>query len=685
MSDLSINEFYSCFMEEISIASDTETYGWEAQDFFTVVMLEYLEDAGEIESPIICPFRGYGLQLNAYSFSEDYDNVDIFVSLFNESDTIQSVSRNDIDAAIKRAIQLFRKATNDLHASFEKDNDTYEFAISVHNYKSDFKTARIIALTNGNVKPLSLDNLNFDGVSISFSVWDMDRLYYCTTSGKMRETIEVDFSESFGLTIPCVENSTSEKYSVYLAIISGDLLASIYAQHGPRLLERNVRSFLQAKGAVNKGIRDTLKNEPDMFLAYNNGISVTAESVEVIRDENGKPSIKMIRDMQIVNGGQTTASIFSAKKDKKTDADLSRVYVQMKLSVINSAQNMDEIVPKISAFANTQNRIQMADFSANDPFHRKIEELSRITWAPAQSGQKPMNWFYERARGQYSDMLSKETTALRRKTFREQYPLFSKTDLAKYENTWDQLPFEVSEGAQKNFRKFTVRLGERGSFIPDEKYYKRLIAKAILFRRTEKLVEAQKYGGYRANIVTYTLAFLSYKTAQRIDLEDIWRTQALSTDLEESIISISKLVHRSITNPPSGANIGEWCKKPNCWEEIKSLEYEITEALDKALLSVDKSSPVISSSGNAISSSFNTPSEEEAKLIMTAAAISAKTWYALSKWAKETNNFQGWQRSIAFSVGQAIARGRKPSYKQAVQVLKLYDEATRKGFVSELD
>lgn len=684
MSDLSINEFYSCFMEEISIASDTETYGWEAQDFFTVVMLEYLEDAGEIESPTICPFRGYGLQLNAYSFSEDYDNVDIFVSLFNESDTIQSVSRNDIDAAIKRAIQLFRKATNDLHASFEKDNNTYEFAISVHNYKSDFKTARIIALTNGNVKPLSLDNLNIDGVSISFSVWDMNRLYRCTTSGKMRETIEVDFSESYGLTIPCIENTTSEKYNVYLAIISGDLLASIYAQHGPRLLERNVRSFLQAKGAVNKGIRDTLKKEPDMFLAYNNGISVTAESVEIIRDDNGKPSINKIRDMQIVNGGQTTASIFSAKKDKKTDADLSRVYVQMKLSVISSAQNMDEIVPKISAFANTQNRIQMADFSANDPFHRKIEELSRITWAPAQKGQKPKNWFYERARGQYSDMLSKETTPLRRKTFREQYPLFSKTDLAKYENTWDQLPFEVSEGAQKNFRKFTIRLGERGNFTPDEKYYKRLIAKAILFRRTEKLVEAQKYGGYRANIVTYTLAFLSYKTAQRIDLEAIWRTQALSTDLEENIISISKLVHRSITNPPSGANIGEWCKKPNCWEEIKSLEYEITEALDKALLSVDKSSPVISLSGNAISSSFNSPSEEEAKLIMTAAAISAKTWYALSKWAKETDNFQGWQRSIVFSVGQVIARGRKPSYKQAVQALKVYEEATRKGFSSEV-
>ena len=367
MSEISISAFYNNFMEEIAMASDSETYGWEAQDFFTAVMLEYLEEAGETDSPVICPFRGYGLQLNAYSVSEDYDNIDIFVSIFSESETIPSVSKNDIDAAIKRGIQLYRKAVNDLYTSFEKDNDVYEFAISIHDNKKSIKTVRIIALTNGNTKPIALNNITIDGVEISFGVWDMDRLFRCTTSGKMRETIEIDFSESFGQTIPCIENTTSDKYSVYLAIISGELLAAIYDQHGPRLLERNVRSFLQVKGAVNKGIRDTLKEEPDMFLAYNNGISVTAESVEIVRDENGKPSIKKIRDMQIVNGGQTTASIYNAKKDKKIDADLSRVYVQMKLSVIDSSENMDEIVPKISAYANTQNKIQMADFSANDP------------------------------------------------------------------------------------------------------------------------------------------------------------------------------------------------------------------------------------------------------------------------------------------------------------------------------
>ena len=678
--DISINEFYSGFCEEISLAQDVETHGWEPQDFFTAVMLGYLEEAGEVEDPIICPFRGYGLQLNAYHISESYDEIDIFVSVYNESETLNSVSRTDIDAAVKRGIQLYRRATSDLYSVFEKDSDTYEFAITLHNEKAKIKKARIIALTNGTVKSIPFEKIDLAGVEISFSVWDIDRLYRCTTSGKMRETIEIDFLSSYGVTIPCIENATSDVYSVYLAILNGELLARIYEEHGPRLLERNVRSFLQVKGAVNKGIRDTLRDEPDMFLAYNNGISVTAESVEVVRDENGRPSIKKIRDMQIVNGGQTTASIYNAWKDKKLDVDLSKVFVQMKLSVISTSAAMDEIVPKISAFANTQNKIQMADFSANDPFHRKIEELSRITWAPAQGGRKPQNWFYERARGQYADMLSKETTTLRRKAYKETHPLFTKTDLAKYENTWDQMPYCVSEGAQKNFKKFTMRLAERGNYVPDAKYYERLIAKAILFRRTEKLVQQQQYGGYRANIVTYTIAYLSHVTGQRIDLDAIWKNQSLTNALEENIVEVSKFVQQMIVNPPGGANVGEWCKKQQCWNAIKEHSYEITEDLRAELVDVANDGEVISSAGKATVSSLNVTTEDERALIDKAFAISAAEWYALSKWAKETDNFQGWQRSIIFSVAQLVARNRKPSYKQSVQALKIYEEATDKGF-----
>lgn len=672
-----LDEFYKQFREEVLCATDTETSGWTTDDFLTTVMLEYLEEAGEVTDPIICPFRDCGLQMNAYAISEDCESVDLFVSIYSDTEMPRSVSQTDIEMAIKRGVQLYQRAINDLYASFEKDNDTYEFAITLHKNKDNIKNVRICALTNGLVKPIALKNITISGAELSFSLWDIDRLYRCVNSGKMRETIEIDFEEKFQTTIPCIENSTSDKYSVYLAIINGDLLASLYEEFRDRLLEKNVRSFLQVKGGVNKGIRDTLRDEPDMFLAYNNGISVTAESVEIVRDENGKPSIKRIRDMQIVNGGQTTASIFNAKNDKKLGVDLSKVYVQMKLSVIGSAEDMDVIVPRISTFANTQNKIQVADFSANDPFHRRIEELSRIIWAPTQGGMKPQNWFYERARGQYADMLTRESTPKRKKEYKETHPLFTKTDLAKYENTWDQLPYQVSEGAQKNFHKFMLRLKDRKGFVPDEAYYRNLVAKAILFRRTEKLVQQQQYGGYRANIVTYTLAYISYKSAQRIDLERIWKEQSLTPALENEIIEVSRFVQRLIVNPPGGANVGEWCKKEKCWLLIRDYEHELSDALQKELVSVSR--PVATTAVPA-TSSIDSLTAEEQKTIDEVAAISAETWFALSRWAKETNNFQSWQRSLLFSVGSLVGRGQKPSIKQATHAIKAYQAAKEKGF-----
>ncbi|MDD5791437.1 MAG: AIPR family protein, partial [Erysipelotrichaceae bacterium] len=340
-----------------------------------------------------------------------------------------------------------------------------------------------------------------------------------------------------------------------------------------------------------------------------------------------------------------------------------------------SSEDMDEIVPRISAFANTQNKVQVADFSANDPFHRRVEELSRTIWASGAAGAKPVNWFYERARGQYADMLSRETTTLRKKHFKETHPMFTKTDLAKYENTWDQLPYQVSEGAQKNFRRFTIRLNDRKGILPDEKYFQRLIAKAILFRRTEKIVQQQQFGGYRANIVTYTIAFLSYKSAQRIDLDKIWKEQALSPVLEQEIANVSILVHGLIINPPNGANIGEWCKKEKCWEAVKNLQYSLSNEFEAELVAV----------GNTINKipatySIDSLTDDEQQIINNAADVPSETWFALSKWAKETNNFQPWLRSMLFSVGSIVGRGKKPSIKQAKHAIKALEDARTKGF-----
>lgn len=666
----------------MEFVKDNDDYGWEEQDFFTSVILDYLEDVGEVESPVICPYRAYGVQMNAYVFSEDYEILTIYVSIYYLGNEIKSALKTDIDAAIKRAMQVYRRATNDLYKSFEKDNDTYEFAHSVYKHKADTKHVNIVALTNGNCKPIPFKNVKIGVADVSFSIWDMDRLYRCISSGKMRETIEIDFKEMFGQGIPCLVNKDASEYEACLAIIPGNILASVYAEHGSRLLEKNVRSFLQVKGNVNKGIRNTLKMEPEMFLAYNNGISVTAESVTVESAEDGSKFISKIRDMQIVNGGQTTASIYNITKEKDSNVDLAKVYVQMKITVIKAEEKMDEMVHKISEYANTQNKVQMADFSSNDPFNRKIEDLSRVIWAPATNGQKPNNWFFERARGQYSDMLSREGTPAKRKAYKATHPLFTKTDMAKYENTWNQLPYFVSEGAQKNFKRFMVSVKERGNFVPDEKYYQLLVAKAIMYRRTEKLVSEQKYGGYRANIVTYTLALISHKSAQRIDLFKIWREQGLTDVLENEIVRASGIVQKFIVNPPGGANVSEYCKKKSCWDNLLKIDYEISEELRKELISGNENESVLSSCKTA-TMLLNDATDEEKELIDRITAIPADVWLSISKWAKDTNNLQSWQRSISFSVGTLIGRGKRPSVKQARQAEIIYNAAKEKGFIEE--
>ncbi|MCZ7695219.1 AIPR family protein [Mediterraneibacter gnavus] len=679
---MTFDEFFSEFSEQVEFVKDNDDYGWEEQDFFTSVILDYLEDVGEVESPVICPYRAYGVQMNAYVFSEDYEILTIYVSIYYLGNEIKSALKTDIDAAIKRAMQVYRRATNDLYKSFEKDNDTYEFAHSVYKHKADTKHVNIVALTNGNCKPIPFKNVKIGVADVSFSIWDMDRLYRCISSGKMRETIEIDFKEMFGQGIPCLVNKDASEYEACLAIIPGNILASVYAEHGSRLLEKNVRSFLQVKGNVNKGIRNTLKMEPEMFLAYNNGISVTAESVTVESAEDGSKFISKIRDMQIVNGGQTTASIYNITKEKDSNVDLAKVYVQMKITVIKAEEKMDEMVHKISEYANTQNKVQMADFSSNDPFNRKIEDLSRVIWAPATNGQKPNNWFFERARGQYSDMLSREGTPAKRKAYKATHPLFTKTDMAKYENTWNQLPYFVSEGAQKNFKRFMVSVKERGNFVPDEKYYQLLVAKAIMYRRTEKLVSEQKYGGYRANIVTYTLALISHKSAQRIDLFKIWREQGLTDVLENEIVRASGIVQKFIVNPPGGANVSEYCKKKSCWDNLLKIDYEISEELRKELISGNENESVLSSCKTA-TMLLNDATDEEKELIDRITAIPADVWLSISKWAKDTNNLQSWQRSISFSVGTLIGRGKRPSVKQARQAEIIYNAAKEKGFIEE--
>ena len=230
-----------------------------------------------------------------------------------------------------------------------------------------------------------------------------------------------------------------------------------------------------------------------MFFAYNNGITATAEEVEIDDDGGRRCLLRRLKNFQIVNGGQTTASIHAARRAK---VDVSRTFVQVKLSVVDH-ELANSIVPRISEFANSQNRVNAADFFANHPFHRRMEAFSRRIYAPSPDGTfRESKWFYERARGQYADARARLTQAQRRK-FDLEHPrsqLFTKTDLAKFVNVWEQRPHEVSLGAQKNFAIFARKIGRAWKRNPNdlnEAWYREAVAKAIVFKATERLVSDQ--------------------------------------------------------------------------------------------------------------------------------------------------------------------------------------------------
>jgi hypothetical protein len=352
----------------------------------------------------------------------------------------------------------------------------------------------------------------------------------------------------------------------------GKTLARIYGEHGQRLLERNVRAFLQVKGKVNKGLQQTLRETPHRFLAYNNGLCCTAAEVRLEKRRDGQLGLAWARDFQIVNGGQTTASIYHALKKERLD--VGEVVVQVKLTVLNEPERIGELVPLIARFANSQNKVNAADLAANGPFHHQLEQLSRSVWAPAVGGlARGTHWYYERARGSYLDDKARQGTPARRREWETQNPKhqkFTKTDLAKFEHTWLGLPHWVCFGAEKNFVRFAERMEEDGEPEVNQDYFRHAVAKAILWHTAEKLFDTLDLEGYRANSVAYAVAWLAEKSGRRIDLNRIWTEQRLSPALCEALKTVCKEAWEHLNHQQG--NLGEASKKAECWEAFRQKE-----------------------------------------------------------------------------------------------------------------
>jgi len=593
---MTYEDFFHEYMQSIYSSSEAQNNYKEVE--FTERVCDFLVDQAIIENYAVVSYKKTttGVRVDAYDYSESGELTLIISDYRLQPETLTTT---DIEKNFKRVIKFFTKSLNDtFYQGLDESDQGFNVAREIYTNSSDIRKIKFILVSNAQLSKRAdtVTSQIIENISCFFDVWDLGRIQRLEESGKSREDMIVDFSDFEYGGIPCLPAFTGKNtYESYLLAIPGDQIANLYDEYGERLLEQNVRTFLQFRGKVNKGMRNTIQNEPEMFFAFNNGITATAENVETVEDEK-LVKITSIKNLQIVNGGQTTASLFNSQQKNKTD--LAEVYVQVKLTVIPT-EKTEEIVPKISEYANTQNKVSAADFFSNHPYHLRIENISRRLWAPSPSGGLiETHWYYERVRGQYSNAQTNLTPS-QKKEFLLQNPrnqMFTKTDLAKFEGSWSMAPHTVSLGAQKNFVLFAnnvARGWEKNEKQFNELYFKELIAKAVLFRFLDKTLMKQPwYGGYKANIVTYTLAKLAHlidALGKFIDFETIWKSQALTETTQRCLHEIAELVNESIQDTPVGiTNVTEWCKREGCWDKVKNIGYTLSDSLISELVGKDE-------------------------------------------------------------------------------------------------
>jgi AIPR protein len=640
------------------------------ENAFTRIIAADLEAAGVLEAPTVCYYADTSGRLpykvNAYSLPEEEQRLDIVVADFRPEGAVQKLTAADVDRSFKQTLRFLNVAVEQGARGVDPGHEEHSMLRDIFAKRLQFDRAQLILITNAQLvqRREKERREELGGYQIGYEVWDLERLRRFRSSGATHEPVEVDLTGLPGGGIRCVPVSDDALgYQTCVAMIPGQVLYELYEEHGARLLELNVRSYLQARGKINKEILETLMLKPQLFLAYNNGITIVAEKIQL--DKTGT-LITGIHGLQIVNGGQTTASIHRARKDSK--ADLTHVFVQAKLTVVPS-EKFDEMVPEISRLSNTQNKVSTVDLGANHAFHIGVERVARKTWAP---GEQSM-WFYERARGAFQTERSRAgTTDAKRAAFDRKFPAsqrITKEDLARYSNTWNGFPHVVSRGGQKNFERFMngLKKVDKG-WEPTRTEFRTLVGRAILFLKTQQLAKSLGIKAFGINIVTYTVALLADHTARRIDLGAIWDRQDLSPALKGQARDWLPKVASELLSSAGERNPGEWFKSEQCWQELRSAStnWPISTHLTAELSSVGEE--------------YAHVSDDVQSNVARCLQADAQKWFRIQLWGNETQELKPWQIGIANTLAGYAAQGwtKKPSEKQAkhgVAILEAYARA----------
>jgi hypothetical protein len=583
MSDEGVTAFARELGAEVEDATRPGAGGVYNEEEFLRIVLDKLGNEGALENPILLwqegTFSSHKYKITGFSLSDDEDRLLLITTVYTGEFPPRRLLVEEILTAFRQALQFYESSRGGLHQKIDPANtDAGDLARRIFEIHGQIGVLRLVLISDGLIADSPIDMRRAsDGTRLVIDMFGIEQLYRILGEGLTRDDILVDFVKETGNSLPCLKaSSEGSNYDSYLAAIPGSVLENAYEKYGTRLLELNVRAFLGIRGqkSVNAGLRRTILESPASFLAFNNGVVAIVDEISLANTGAGALGIQSLRGLQIVNGGQTTASLHRAKK--QDGSKLDGIMVPAKI-IKAQRDNLDAMVAAVSRSANSQNTVHPADFSANDPFHVALERLANDIWMDDGKGR----WFYERARGSYEAAALKASFANVQKTrFASETPKerrFSKTDMAKYLNAWDGFPHLVGYGNQKNFQYFMQRLKDEypGGFQPDVAWYKAFIAKAILFRAVQTIVRGKKFPAYQANIVAYTVAALAWKGNGRVDFDLLWSRQAISEELFDLIENWAVQIDRLLRATAGKRMPSEWAKKQECWDEIRDANLEI--------------------------------------------------------------------------------------------------------------
>ena len=633
--------------------------------------------------------KGYHNKMRVDGFLTDEADNSIALFVVHYTDGNENMTKTLAEKNFK-LLESFAEAVLTSDLDIEESTATFELAEALKASRDE--KIKFILLTNAR-RSTGLNDIKkffFRGREVDCQIWDIERIFAVYDSLQVREPIRIDFDD-YGGGLPCLKAANAgDECESFLCVMPGKILADIYDEYGSRLLEGNVRSFLSTKCAVNKKIRATILNQPEKFFAFNNGIAATATRIELRPSAQGLLLASVV-DFQIINGGQTTASLSNARfKDK---ADLEKIFVQMKLTRIGemTIDKQAELVGDISRSSNSQNKVSDADFFATHPFHVEMEKISRRIPAPAQHGvQYQTWWFYERARGQYVQEQMKMTLAQKR-AFQRKNPkaqVMTKTDFAKYRMSWQEHPDIVSKGAQANFAKFAEEIDDAWKNNPaqfNDYYFKETAALAIMFHAVERIVSDQTwYNSYRANIVTYSLAIFHNALKKKfpddeLNLLAIWNAQQMPPAFDEIFKAITFDVNNFITGKRPVTNVTQWCKQAACWDNMKqSLRVELPANFSRHM--TDKKSIKAEKKDAAVTQVISREVDAQSKIL----SFSGATWQKIFSDAKTRKLIANVAEQSALKTAIKIPQ-RIPQPFQCEHLLRLLDRLEENGLTYQSD